>query len=70
MNPGLNVNISAGTIASMTEAQFTALRDHVCATGRWDSLTDPIHVSGTGDYIGVWLAGMFLGIEKDGYTHS
>lgn len=69
MSPGLNVNISAGTIASMTPEQFAALQS-ICAEGSWDHLTEPIHVNGAGDYIGVWVGGLFLGIEKDGYTHS
>lgn len=70
MKPGLNVNISAGTIASMTTEQFIALRDNICAEGRWDQVNDPITVSGTGSYIGVHLPSLFIGIEKDGYTHS
>lgn len=70
MKPGLNVNISAGTIASMTTEQFESLRDNICAEGRWDQVSDPIHVSGTGEYIGVHVAGMFIGVERDGYTHS
>jgi hypothetical protein len=70
MRPGLNVNISAGTIASMTDEQFRALRDNICAEGRWESINEPIHVSETGDYIGVNLPNIFIGIEKDGYTHS
>ena len=70
MKPGLNINISAGTIASMTVEQFEALRDNICAKGHWEQLNDPIHVSGTGEYIGVHLPSIFIGIEPDGYTHS
>lgn len=69
MRPGLNINISAGTFASMTDEQFHSLQN-LTAEGSWDTLTEPIHVNGAGDYIGIWLAGLFVGIEKDGYTHS
>jgi hypothetical protein len=69
MKPGLNVNISAGTIASMTTEQFVALRDNICAEGKWDTIDQPIGVVG-GDFLAVYLPDIFIGIEKDGYTHS
>lgn len=75
MKPHIKIDITAGTIASMTIPQFEALRDNICREGRWDSIgeeTPPvrmINVSG-GSYLGVHLPDMFIGIEKDGYTHS
>lgn len=69
MRPGLNINISAGTIATMTDEQFHSLQ-RLTAEGSWDTLTEPIHVNGRGDYLGVELPGFFIGIERDGYTHS
>lgn len=82
MKPHIKVDITAGTIAAMTTEQFVSLRDNVCREGRWEN-SDGLRINGGGDYIGVEpLSGsrpdvpgamtpiMFIGIEKDGYTHS
>jgi hypothetical protein len=80
MKPHIKVKINAGTIAAMTDEQFRSLRDNICAEGHWET-ADGLEVSGGGDYIGVSpmmvipdMAKMrriiFIGIEKDGYTHS
>jgi len=59
----------ADTLAALTDAQLAALGDNVFAEGRWDHVDETIRLSG-GDYFGVHLPGTFVGIEKDGYTHS
>ncbi len=76
MQPHVKVDITAGTLAAMTVEQFTALRDNIVAEGKWESV-DGVQVSsgGFGDYIGVMPFSdgeslIFIGIEKDGYTHS
>jgi hypothetical protein len=63
------VDINVGTLATMTAEQFVALRDNILAEGHWENQID-IRVRGAGDYVGVYVGGMFIGIEKDGYTHS
>jgi len=52
----------------MTTEQFEALRD-LAQPGRWETQTEDVFVSGT-DYLGVHMTSIFLGIERDGYTHS
>jgi hypothetical protein len=42
----------------------------VLAYGKWEQETGPIRVHGGGDHVGVWLAGLYVGIEPDGYTHT
>ena len=70
MKPNVIIEIPAGTLATMTFGQFKALRDNIVAEGKWENVEAPVvRVSG-GDYIGVHLPTMFIGIEKDGYTHS
>lgn len=69
MKPNIKADITVGTLASMTTPQFEALRDNVLAEGLWETVEE-ITINGSGDYVGVWVGGMFLGIEKDGYTHS
>lgn len=70
MKSHVKFEVTAGTLVSMTTDQFEALQ-RLAQEGNWETIDPdyPIHVSG-GDYIGVTLGGMFLGIEKDGYTHS
>lgn len=63
------IQINAGTLAAMTDEQFHALRDNVFAEGLWENVEGPLRIDG-GEYLGVHLPGIFVGIEKDGYTHS
>ena len=71
MNPAQQITISAGALANMTPAQLESLQQNVVGEGVWDHLAydAEIHISG-GDYLGVHLPTIFLGIEKDGYCHS
>jgi hypothetical protein len=84
MRNDIKVDVTVGTLASMSVEQFTALRDNILREGNWET-ADGIRVSGGGDYIGVVplrakrasadFTGameqmMFIGIERDGYTHS
>lgn len=69
MKPHVKVDVTAGTLAALTDEQFAALRDNVLAQGRFDSVGE-LRLAGGGDYLGVILPGLFIGIEKDGYTHS
>ena len=50
----------------LTEEQWDAL---IQVQKRW-KIGQPMTVISCGDYIMVRVAGMVLGIEKDGYTHS
>ncbi len=69
MKPYVQVQINAGTLVAMTDEQFHALRDNVLREGLWENVDGPLRIDG-GDYLGVFLPGIFVGIEKDGYTHS
>lgn len=84
MKPHIKVEITAGTIANMTTEQFEALKNNVCAEGRWETAVS-LKTYGGGDYLGVEpMSGhitdtgtlvvespmMYIGIERDGYTHS
>jgi hypothetical protein len=69
MQDHVNISIRAGALRSMTVEQFHALQEHVVAEGLWENVLEDVHVNGV-DYLGVHLPGIFLGIEKDGYTHS
>ena len=69
MKPHVEVHISAGAICAMTDEQFHALRENILREGIWDQVEGPLRIDG-GDYLGVYLPGLFVGIEKDGYTHS
>jgi hypothetical protein len=69
MRPHVQIQLTAGTICAMTDEQFHALRDNVLAGGLWENVDGPLRIDG-GDYLGVFLPGIFVGIEKDGYTHS
>ena len=74
MKGDMIVTINVATLRSMTDEQFHALRDHVLADGLWENARGCL-IRG-GDYISVEpLDGdaksmIYLGIEKDGYTHS
>lgn len=75
MDPGLKVSVTAGTLAAMTDEQFRSLRS-VLGEGSWET-TRNLRISSGGDFIGVHISNRadgdnvyFLGIEKDGYTHS
>lgn len=75
MKPHIKVEFTVGQIQNMTDEQFAALRDNVCVEGKWET-ADELRVVGT-DPLGVMpMFGsparemMFIGIEKDGYTHS
>lgn len=75
MKPSIRVEVTVGTLAQMTDEQFKALRDDVLAEGLWETAAG-LYISGGGDYIGVEPLDdvhsriMFIGIERDGYTHS
>jgi hypothetical protein len=71
MQPHIKLDMTIGVLRAMTPEQLKSLQDNVLADGRWETYKDPtLHISG-GDYLGVFLDhGFFLGIEKDGYTHS
>jgi hypothetical protein len=84
MKPGTPVEINAGVLANMSIEQFLSLQRHVLSEGQWET-ADKLHISGHGEYIGVepmkykratahttsaYEPMMFIGIEKDGYTHS
>lgn len=74
MKPDIKMNITVGTFRSLTTAQFEALKNNVLADGCWET-SDSVRVSGGGDYIGVepmrqGARDIFIGIERDGYTHS
>ncbi len=68
MKPHVPITLTAGTLANMTPAQLEALQQNVLAKGLWED-TEELNISG-GDYLGVYLPNIFLGIEKDGYCHS
>ena len=78
MKPGVKVEVTAGTLAGMTIEQFQALQKNVLAEGSWET-TDVLRLSG-GEYLtvrpfhrdnnGFERMSIYLGIEKDGYTHS
>jgi hypothetical protein len=64
MKSHLKVEMTVATLRAMSPEQLKALQENILAEGRWetfDPATEVLHVSGHGDYIG---------IEKDGHTHS
>lgn len=69
MRPDVKIEVTAGTLAAMTPKQFEALQENVLAEGQWENVEGTLRLSG-GDYLGVHLPAMFVGIEPDGYTHS
>ena len=69
MKPHIKIDMTVGTFRSLSDEQFHALQK-VTADGNWETVEDSFRVDGAGDYAGVYLPGIFLGIEKDGYTHS
>jgi len=68
VKPHTPITLTAGTLAKMTPAQLESLQQNVLADGLWEE-TEALNISG-GDYLGVYLPNIFLGIEKDGYCHS
>jgi hypothetical protein len=71
VKPHTVITITAGAFAKMTPAQLESLQQNVLREGVWDTIDAEadVHISG-GDYLGVQLPYIFLGIEKDGYCHS
>ena len=69
MKPYVTVHIPVGTLMNMTDEQLFALRQNVLAEGLWENVEGVLRIDGL-DYLGVHLPGIFVGIEKDGYTHS
>lgn len=70
MMPHVKIDVNAGVLSNMSVEQFQALQNNILAPGKWESQVEPVHISGHGEYIGLTVGGMFIGIEKDGYTHS
>jgi hypothetical protein len=70
MRPHVKIDVNAGTLAAMTDEQFRALRENILAEGLWEQVEGPVRVDGAGEYVGVYLPNLFIGIERDGYTHS
>lgn len=68
MKPHAIVEITAGTLRDMTMEQLVALRQNVLADGNWETVNS-CRISGI-DPVGVNIGRMFIGIERDGYTHS
>ena len=68
MREDVNIVIKAGALSKMTVEQFESLRK-ITDKGNWETVETDVHVSGT-EYLGVYLPGFFIGIEKDGYAHS
>ena len=68
MNDAAQITIPAGALRDMTVEQLKALQEHIVGEKCWQHV-ESLHISG-GDYLGVHLPGFFVGIEKDGYTHS
>jgi hypothetical protein len=75
MKPHIKVEVTAGTLAALTPEQFKALQERVLAAGQWDTASG-LYLSCGGDYLGVEPLDdvhsrmIFIGIERDGYTHS
>lgn len=74
MKPHIKLDMTVGTFLNMTVEQVRALQNNVLAEGCWENTPEDflsLRVDGTGEYVGVWLPNdFFIGIEKDGYTHS
>ena len=68
MDESTIIEIPAGALMAMTVEQLHSLQN-IVAPGSWDTVKEPVRVSGV-DYLGVYLPGFFIGIEKDGYSHS
>lgn len=76
MKPHIVPNITVGTLRTMTVEQFQALRDNILNDGMWETASG-VDIIGSGDHLGVQPRGgtpeqpyMYIGIERDGYTHS
>ena len=71
MKADVELQIPVGTFMSMTDEQITSLRVFVLADGVLGRTSrTAVRIDGFGDYVGVHLPGIFIGIEKDGYTDS
>jgi hypothetical protein len=75
MRTHLKVETTVGTLRAMTPEQLKALQENVLGDGRWEHVTAELLENGVlrvdgFDYLGVHLPSMFVGIERDGYTHS
>jgi len=71
MRPGVKLEMTVGTLLALSDEQFKALRALI-GRGQWEQVGEEftLRVDGAGDYVGVHLPNLFVGIEKDGYTHS
>lgn len=75
MNNNIQVTIYVATLKNMTDEQFAALRDQVLADGLWENARG-LNFSASSDLVTVCPLTadgdpmIYLGIEKDGYTHS
>ena len=76
MSPDIVIHICAGALATMTVEQLQALQVNVVRPDVWQHITrqdPPVFISGGGAdgmYLGVTFPDIFLGFERDGYTHS
>ncbi len=61
------------------EGSGVTIRDEELTTEQWQALVDlqqrhnlenPLKVIRGLDYIGIYAAGMFIGIERDGHCHT
>lgn len=73
MKPHIKVDITVGTLLNMNAEQLEALQKNIIGDGRWET-ADELTIHG-GDYLGVVPKSqgrelLFIGVEKDGYTHS
>ena len=76
MKNATSVTISAGALKKMTPQQFTALQENILADGMWETAYGCRITIGMSQEIcvepidGHGKAMIFIGIERDGYTHS
>jgi hypothetical protein len=76
MRTHLKVEMTVGTLRAMTHEQLDALQANIVGDGQWEHVDESLLaggrllISGDGAYLGIHLPSMFVGIEKDGYTHS
>jgi hypothetical protein len=68
MKGDLKIDVNVATLRSMNAEQFEALKANVLADGKWET-EQSLRLHG-GEYLGVYLDSIFIGIERDGYTHS
>lgn len=74
MRNEVEIRVKAGTLKGMNLEQFKALQENVLNDGLWDNADELRLVSGFDD-LGVMPQKngetlIYIGIEKDGYTHS